>query len=139
MSSKNTPHPNPLPQGERGKIQVRCRDLSFLGKDPMAIVMDALYLFVLLLLSPYLIYKACTTGKYRRGLCCKFTGYIHPCDRPLPAHADSTQPVAWFHGVSVGEVHMLGPIVQRFRERHPDWICAISTTTDTGYEEAKKR
>jgi 3-deoxy-D-manno-octulosonic-acid transferase len=105
----------------------------------MAIVMDVLYLFVLLLLSPYLLYKACTTGKYRRGLWCKFTGYVHPCDRPLPAHAESPQPVAWFHGVSVGEIHLLGPIVQRFRERHPDWICVISTTTDTGYEEAKKR
>src|SRR5258707_8226250 len=105
----------------------------------MAIFLDAIYLLLLIILSPYLAYKACTTGKYRRGLWSKLTGILDPCDRPLPAQADAHQPVAWFHGVSVGEIHMLGPIVQRFRDRHPDWVCAISTTTDTGYEEANKR
>ena len=105
----------------------------------MAIVLDAIYLLVLLLLSPFLLYKACTTGKYRRGLWSKLTGSIDPCDRPLPAHPDSPQPVAWFHGVSVGEIHLLSQVVTAFRQRHPDWVCAISTTTDTGYDEAKKR
>ena len=105
----------------------------------MAIILDAIYVLVLLLLSPYLAYKACTTGKYRRGLWSKLTGVLDPCDKPLPAHADFPQQTVWFHGVSVGEIHLLGPIVQRFRERHPDWLCAISTTTDTGYDEAKKR
>ncbi|HEV8060230.1 MAG TPA: 3-deoxy-D-manno-octulosonic acid transferase [Gemmataceae bacterium] len=105
----------------------------------MAVVLDAIYLLVLLLLSPYLVYKACTTGKYRRGIWSKFTGLLDRCDRPLPAHPEAPHPIVWFHGVSVGEIHLLGPIVQRFRERHPDWVCAISTTTDTGYDEAKKR
>jgi 3-deoxy-D-manno-octulosonic-acid transferase len=105
----------------------------------MAVVLDAIYLLVLLILSPYLAYKACTTGKYRRGLWSKLTGLLDPCDRPLPAHPEAPQSTVWFHGVSVGEIHLLSPIVQRFRERHRDWICAISTTTDTGYDEAKKR
>ena len=105
----------------------------------MAIVLDAIYLLVLVVLSPYLAYKACTTGKYRRGLWSKLTGVLDPCDRPLRAQGASQQPTVWFHGVSVGEIHLLGPIVQRFRERHPDWMCVISTTTDTGYDEAKKR
>jgi 3-deoxy-D-manno-octulosonic-acid transferase len=105
----------------------------------MAIVLDAIYLLVLLILSPFLLYKACTTGKYRRGLWSKLTGSIDPCDRPLPAHPDTPQLVAWFHGVSVGEIHLLSQVVSAFRQRHPDWICAISTTTDTGHEEARKR
>lgn len=105
----------------------------------MAIVMDAIYVLILLILSPYLLYKSCTTGKYRRGLWSKLTGSIHSCDLPLPIHPDAPQPVAWFHGVSVGEIHLLSQVVQAFRQQHPDWICAISTTTDTGFEEAKKR
>jgi 3-deoxy-D-manno-octulosonic-acid transferase len=45
----------------------------------------------------------------------------------------------WFHGVSVGEVHLLRQVVAAFRRRHPLWDCVISTTTDTGHEEARKR
>jgi 3-deoxy-D-manno-octulosonic-acid transferase len=48
-------------------------------------------------------------------------------------------PVAWFHGVSVGEIHLLRQVVASFRQRHPDWRCVISTTTDTGFDEARKR
>jgi 3-deoxy-D-manno-octulosonic-acid transferase len=44
----------------------------------------------------------------------------------------------WFHGVSVGEIHLLRQVVARYRQRHPDHECVISTTTDTGYTEACK-
>src|SRR5262249_41494235 len=44
----------------------------------------------------------------------------------------------WFHGVSVGEIHLLRPVVRVFRQRHPDWDCVLSTTTDTGFAEACK-
>src|SRR5262249_13911728 len=50
-----------------------------------------------------------------------------------------TAPCVWFHGVSVGEIHLLRQVVAGFRRRHPGWECVISTTTDTGYEEACKR
>src|SRR6266404_7099515 len=101
----------------------------------MAYLLNALYLLILFLLSPWLLYKAVTTGKYRRGLWAKFTGSVT---------ASSCHPVirsskrVWFHGVSVGEIHLLRQVVARFRQRHPDWDCAISTTTDTGFDEAKK-
>ncbi|HXG12944.1 MAG TPA: 3-deoxy-D-manno-octulosonic acid transferase [Gemmataceae bacterium] len=88
------------------------------------------YLFALALLSPWLLYKVLTTGKYRRGLLSKSLG----CTPPL-----SPGRRAWFHGVSVGEIHLLRQVVARFRQRHPDWDCVISTTTDTGLEEARKR
>src|SRR5439155_13006149 len=44
----------------------------------------------------------------------------------------------WFHGVSVGEIHLLRQVVACFRERHSDWDCVLSTTTDTGFDEACK-
>jgi 3-deoxy-D-manno-octulosonic-acid transferase len=101
----------------------------------MAVVLDALYLFALIALSPWLAYKALTTGKYRRGLAAKFLGRV-----PSIGNRQSAidNPVCWFHGVSVGEIHLLRPLIAAFRQRHPDWRCAVSTTTDTGFDEARK-
>src|SRR5688572_26499897 len=92
--------------------------------------LNLLYLLILLFLSPWLLYKAFTTGKYRRGLASKLFG-----STDLPA---ASGPRAWFHGVSVGEIHLLRQLVAAFRQRHPGWSCAVSTTTDTGFDEAKK-
>jgi 3-deoxy-D-manno-octulosonic-acid transferase len=97
----------------------------------MRYLLDLIYLVALLLLSPWLFWKIVTTGKYRRGLLAKLLGRV-----AIPAR--SQRPRAWFHGVSVGEVHLLRQIVAAFRQRHPDWDCVISTTTDTGFDEARK-
>jgi 3-deoxy-D-manno-octulosonic-acid transferase len=94
----------------------------------MVYILNILYLLALFLLAPWLLYKAVTTGKYRRGLWRKFAGQTTP--RQGPARC------VWFHGVSVGEIHLLRPVVARFRQRHPDWDCVVSTTTDTGFDEA---
>lgn len=97
----------------------------------MPYLLNAFYFVAIVLLSPWLIYRGCTTGKYRRGVLAKLLG------RSMLRRGDA--PCVWFHGVSVGEIHLLRPIVSRFRQRHPDWQCVISTTTDTGYDEACKR
>ncbi len=96
----------------------------------MAYVLNGLYLLALVLLSPWLIFKACTTGKYRRGLACKFLGSAPE----LPAARQRI----WFHGVSVGEVLLLKPLIARIRHRYPDWEVVLSTTTDAGMEVARK-
>lgn len=96
----------------------------------MRYLLDIVYLGVLLLLSPWLLYKALTTGKYRRGLAAKLFGLVPAIPRE--------RPVAWFHGVSVGEIHLLRQVIAAFRSRHPDWRVVVSTTTDTGLEEARK-
>ncbi len=96
----------------------------------MRFVLDALYLLLLLLISPWLAWKMLTTGKYRRGMLDRLLGRVR-----LPA---KSRPRAWFHGVSVGEVHLLRHVVAAFRRRHPDWDCVVSTTTDTGLAEARK-
>jgi 3-deoxy-D-manno-octulosonic-acid transferase len=99
----------------------------------MSRLLDAVYLSALVLLSPWLIYKALTTGKYRRGLCAKFFGLV---DNSKLKTQNSK--LIWFHGVSVGEVHLLRQVIASFRRRHPDWQCVVSTTTDTGFDEANK-
>jgi 3-deoxy-D-manno-octulosonic-acid transferase len=96
----------------------------------MTVLLDLAYLLALLVFSPWLIFKALRTGKYRRGVWRKLTGAT------VVRHDDA--PCVWFHGVSVGEVHLLRQVVAAFRRRHPDWQCVVSTTTDTGFDEARK-
>jgi len=96
----------------------------------MPYVLNVVYLAALILASPWLIYKAITTGKYRVGMWRKFWGLA-------PVRAGD-RPCAWFHAVSVGEVLLLKRVIERFRSRWPHWQCVLSTTTNTGYEVAVK-
>jgi 3-deoxy-D-manno-octulosonic-acid transferase len=97
----------------------------------MPYLLNLTYFLCLVILSPWLLYKILTTGKYRRGLWRKLSGRAF--------RRDGDTACAWFHGVSVGEIHLLRQVVDGFCRRHPDWDCVISTTTDTGFEEARKR
>jgi 3-deoxy-D-manno-octulosonic-acid transferase len=97
----------------------------------VAYLLNFLYLLALCLLSPWLFYKALTTGKRQRGLWRKF------CGRTFRRQGEA--PCIWFHGVSVGEIHLLQHVVANFRRRHLHWHCIISTTTETGFAEAEKR
>ncbi|HWY88236.1 MAG TPA: 3-deoxy-D-manno-octulosonic acid transferase [Gemmataceae bacterium] len=98
----------------------------------MPYLLNVIYLLILIIFSPWLLYKALTTGKYRRGLWTKFTGRV-----PTPVARPQTITV-WFHGVSVGEIHLLRQVVAGYRRRHPDHACVVSTSTDTGFDEAGK-
>ncbi len=95
-------------------------------------LLDLLYLLALLVLSPWLLWRAVTTGRYRQNGLAKLAGHVR-----IPN--SQQRPVAWFHAVSVGEVHLLGTLVPAFRQRHPDWLIVISSTTDTGLAEARRR
>src|SRR5215470_9099467 len=97
----------------------------------MPYLLNLIYLLALLLLSPYLLYRRLTSGKRVRGLWAKLSG------RAFQRAGDA--PCAWFHGVSVGEVHLLRQVIAAFRQRHPDWQCVVSTSTETGFAEARKR
>jgi 3-deoxy-D-manno-octulosonic-acid transferase len=91
-------------------------------------LLNGVYLAVLLLLSPWLIYRAIRTGRYRRGLWDKLLGLNQS---PLSC-------AVWFHGVSVGEIHLLRQVIAVFRRRYPDVPCVLSTTTETGFDEARR-
>jgi 3-deoxy-D-manno-octulosonic-acid transferase len=91
----------------------------------MPLVFDALYLAALSLAVPWLY----LFGKRRLSWRERLFG-----PPPLPHTA---KPVAWFHGVSVGEIHLLRTLVAAFRRRHPDWQCVVTSTTDAGLSEAQ--
>jgi 3-deoxy-D-manno-octulosonic-acid transferase len=80
--------------------------------------------------SPWLLYRSLTTGRYRRHPIARLFGRV--------GLRESKKPRAWFHGVSVGEIHLLRQVVAAFRKRRPDWECVISSTTDSGLDEARR-
>ena len=49
----------------------------------------------------------------------------------------SSAPAMWLHAASVGELTASRPLLRRLRERFPERLLAISTTTHTGLELAR--
>ncbi|MFW6125394.1 MAG: 3-deoxy-D-manno-octulosonic acid transferase [Pirellulales bacterium] len=98
----------------------------------MPYLLNLIYLLLLLLAAPWLVWSAWRKGKYRRGWAEKFFGRV-------PISPDDGRPCVWLHGVSVGEVNLLPMLVRAITERHPGWRCVISTTTRTGMDLARRR
>ena len=46
--------------------------------------------------------------------------------------ARGSRPLVWIHAVSVGETAIAGPMMEAIRDRRPDALVALSTTTFTG-------
>ncbi len=97
----------------------------------MRILLDLFYLLAGVLASPWLLWRAVHTGRYRQDLAAKLLGHVG-----VPASSAHT---VWFHGVSVGEIHLLVTLIAAFRKRHPDWRVVVSSTTDTGLSEARAK
>lgn len=94
--------------------------------------LDLLYLSMGLLAIPYFLYGAIFQGKYRSGWGTKLLGAVAPRHNPA-------SPCIWFHAASLGEVNLLVPLVNRWRQEHPETEIVITATTDTGIEQAKAK
>jgi 3-deoxy-D-manno-octulosonic-acid transferase len=94
-------------------------------------LLNVVYLALIVLALPWLLYQRLRNGKYREGFSAKLWGRLP--QRPGNA------PCLWLHAVSVGEVNLLAPLLERWDRLHPDWDCIISTTTKAGYDLARKR
>jgi 3-deoxy-D-manno-octulosonic-acid transferase len=97
----------------------------------MPYLLDAVYLFALVAASPWLVWKAISTGKYREGLAARLLGRV-----PVRSGARTC---VWLHAVSMGEVNLLAPLIEELARRRPDWECVVSTTTRTGYALARRK
>lgn len=93
--------------------------------------LNAVYLAVLFVASPWVLWSAWKHGKYREGFAAKFLGQV-------PVRI-STRPCVWLHAVSVGEVNLLSSTLWELAALRPDVECVISTTTKAGYELAVKK
>ncbi len=96
-------------------------------------LLNLVYLLLIFLSLPWLVWQSLRKGKYREGYGAKLLGLV-----PRRA-ADGKKKRLWLHAVSVGEVNLLAPLLKRIQETQPDWECVISTTTVTGMELAQKK
>jgi 3-deoxy-D-manno-octulosonic-acid transferase len=94
-------------------------------------LLNALYLLLLLLASPWLLWQAWRKGKYRAGFAEKFLGRV-------PRRIGDA-PAIWLHAVSVGEVSLLAPLVRALERARPDCELLISTTSVAGYQLAQQK
>ena len=95
-------------------------------------LLNAVYMLLLVSISPVITWRMLRHGRYRQGLAEKLLGRVD-------FRADG-RPVVWFHAVSVGEVIQLQKVVDEFRRRTQDeFQIVISTSTDTGWELVQKR
>ncbi len=93
-------------------------------------MLNILYLIVLTVAAPLLLWVDLRTHKYRASLWPRFSG------RVPRRHGDN--PCIWLHAVSVGEVQVLGCLVDRLQQTLPDADLVVSTGTATGYRLARK-
>jgi 3-deoxy-D-manno-octulosonic-acid transferase len=90
----------------------------------MSIVFNLIYLAVMAMFSPWLLWRVVVQKKNRRGWSAKLFGHV-------PGRT-SHGPCFWFHAVSVGEVNLLKPVIAAIRRQRPEIEIAISSTTETG-------
>ncbi len=101
-------------------------------------LLNFIYATIVVVGSPWLLWRF-IRGKSRRGWRQKLFGSIAPFSR---LHASDSQDASnwiWIHAVSVGEVNLLGSILQEIAVRDTGIKFAISTTTETGYDLAKSK
>jgi 3-deoxy-D-manno-octulosonic-acid transferase len=75
-----------------------------------------------------------TSGRYRAGL----SGRLGVIPKGL-GEAVRGRRVVWLHAVSVGEVMAASELIRELRARLPEWVIAVSTTTETGQRLARER
>ncbi len=97
----------------------------------MPYLLNCAYLLLLVAALPWLLWQAIRKGKYREGFAAKFCGLV-PRRR-------GEETCLWVHAVSVGEVNLIRPLLERIQLQRPEWKCVLSTTTMTGMALARKR
>ena len=85
-----------------------------------------IYTILLWLLLPYtflhLLWRARKQPEYLKHIAERFGFYS----------THSNQPVIWLHTVSVGETRAAASLIQRLREKYPDYQLLLTHTTPTG-------
>lgn len=102
-------------------------------------LLNLCYVLALSCFFPWLLWRFIRTGRYRRHLSSRLLGPVHLRQSPEDSENAGEAPIAWFHGVSVGEIHLLVPLVQAFQKRFPHWRVVVSASTESGLDEAARK
>ncbi|MFM2217969.1 MAG: 3-deoxy-D-manno-octulosonic acid transferase [Planctomycetota bacterium] len=103
----------------------------------MTWLLNSIYLVLLLCATPWLLWRRVTQGRYRRGWSKKFFGKLPEIGKS-PTEEGQGGKTLWFHAVSVGELQVIRPLVERAERQMPEARLLITTSTDAGYELALK-
>lgn len=106
----------------------------------MSILLNLIYALLLVAVSPWILWRRVVQGRYRRGWGAKLLGLVDVPSRSSDGSQGGVQekPVVWIHAVSVGELQVVRPLVEIFERERPDLALVVTTSTDSGYELAKK-
>lgn len=100
-----------------------------LWRYPALGLYNLLYFLAFTAWSPWVVWRVATKKRYREGV----------LDRVgFPARRESSGPLAWVHGVSVGEIKASIPLVRALEDRRPDLEILFSSTTPTGHGLARR-
>ncbi|HEY3393874.1 MAG TPA: 3-deoxy-D-manno-octulosonic acid transferase [Lacipirellulaceae bacterium] len=94
-------------------------------------LLNVVYVLVLAVCAPLIVWQAMRTGKYREGYREKLLGIV--------PRRTSDATCVWIHAVSVGEVSLVATLLRELRSAHPDWQFVVSTTSRAGHELARKK
>ena len=84
-------------------------------------------------MSPLIVYRRLIQGRSLGNFQQRFLGQVPALD------SNTSGPRIWLHAVSVGEVNLLAPIIDRLQQQYPVCQIAISTTTATGMQLARQK
>jgi len=98
----------------------------------MSLFLNSFYFLALILASPWLAWRFCCKGRSFHNFRTRFTGNLQSL------RASANHKTVWFHGVSVGEIHLLRQVVSTIQTSKPDWFVVVSSSTDNGLLEAQK-
>ena len=100
----------------------------------LSLILNVVWFLLLAAVSPVLLYRSLTQGKYRDGWGQKLCGNLPDCGAAPTGHQRY-----WFHAVSVGEVLLLQSILPELQSRSPDAEIILTTTTSTGHAVARAK
>ena len=92
---------------------------------------NTLLLVFSFLFLPKFIWRSFTKGKYKKS----FTERLGKVSGPFPKKQQKT---IWVHAVSVGEVKSISRLAKKLKTEDPSVFLIVSTTTETGQEEAER-
>ena len=103
-------------------------------------LLNLIYAALLLLLLPWILWRSFSKGRYRNGWNQKLFGQLPDLAKNrTERNAGQTGPkTIWFHAVSVGELQVIRPLVERATKQWPKAKLLITTSTDSGFELAQK-
>ena len=104
-----------------------------MSRGSVLFIYNLLLPFALLAYLPGLIVKMIRRGNYGRGFLQRFGIYGGEVGRRLDGGCD-----VWVHAVSVGEVFVARKLIEEFRSQRGAGRIVLSTTTSTGYVQARK-